>query len=71
MSEETKTRLDVLAAPYGREVRLEDVSFESGMRLLRITIREGRRFTILDIDGPTAAQWGKVMTDWAACHPGA
>ena len=66
MNGDTKTRLETIAAPYGREVRLEDVSFESGMRLMRVTIREGRRITILDVDAPTAALWGKTMSAWAA-----
>lgn len=65
MNEERKQRLETISAPYGREVRLDEVVFESGMRLMRITIREGRRFTIMDIDAPTAASWGRVMAAWA------
>lgn len=65
MSDETKTRIETIAAPYGREIRLEDVVFESGMRLMRVTIREGRRFTILDIDPATAGQWGQAIAQWA------
>jgi len=42
------------------------VRFESGMRLLRVTIKEGRRFTQLDLDDATAVQWGQAMLDWAA-----
>ncbi len=52
-------------APYRREVVLQDVVHESGMRMLRIRIREGRRFTILDIDAPTAEAWADMMTKWA------
>jgi len=52
-------------APYRREVVLQDVVHESGMRMLRIRIREGRRFTILDIDAPTAEAWADIMTKWA------
>lgn len=68
-----KTRLDAITAPYGREVWLDEVPFDSGMRLLRITIREGRRFTVLDLDAESAAQWGRVMSEWsnsqAGCGP--
>lgn len=64
-SDETKERLADIKAPYRREVRLEDVRFESGMRLMRITIREGQRFTIMDIDAATAKTWGETMTRWA------
>ncbi|MGO9007484.1 MAG: DUF6967 family protein [Beijerinckiaceae bacterium] len=65
MSETGKTRRETISAPYGREIRLDEVEFESGMRLLRVTIREGHRFTILDLDAATATQWGRAMSDWA------
>jgi hypothetical protein len=65
VSAETKTRIATIAAPYRREVWLDDVQFESGMRLLRVTIKEGRRFTQLDLDAATADQWSQAMVDWA------
>lgn len=65
MSTEIKTRIATVEAPYHREVWLDDVQFESGMRLLRVTIKEGRRFTQLDLDAATAARWGQIMSDWA------
>jgi hypothetical protein len=65
MQGETKERLETLAAPYGREVRLDGVRFESGMRLLRMTIREGMRITVLDIDAPAALVLAKTMKEWA------
>ncbi len=65
MSEEIKTRIATIEAPYRREVWLDDVQFESGMRLLRVTIKEGRRFTQLDLDAATADKWGQIMLDWA------
>jgi hypothetical protein len=65
MPGETKERLETLTAPYGREVRLDDVRFESGMRLLRVTIREGMRITVLDLDAETALALSRTMVDWA------
>lgn len=67
MSGDIKTRLSTFEAPYRREVWLDEVRFESGMRLLRVTIKEGRRFTQLDLDQATADQWGQAMLDWAHC----
>lgn len=64
MSDPTVTELSRIAAPFRREVVLQDVLHESGMRLLRIRIREGTRFTILDIDVPTAEAWSAVMQTW-------
>lgn len=71
MSEETVTQLEKIAAPYGREVTLKEVAFDSGMTLLRVTIREGKRITSVDVDPETAAIWGDAMTAWAvASKPG-
>ena len=60
-----KREIGEIAAPYGRNVKLDEVSYESGMTLLRVTIREGGRFTILEIDAATAGRWGTMMTEWA------
>ena len=65
MSEERVMALDEFEAPYGRKIKLEAVEHESGMRMLRLRIREGRRFTILDIDENTARHWGAAMCLWA------
>jgi hypothetical protein len=65
----TETRLDRFDAPYGRVVTLEDVAYENGTRVLRVHIREGRRFTVMDIDENTATRWGAVMCKWAGKTP--
>ena len=46
-------------------MELLEVHYESGMRLLRVRIREGRRFPIMDLDPSTAAHWGSAMSAWA------
>jgi hypothetical protein len=65
VTDETKTTLSNIVAPYGRKIRLEDVRFESGMRLMRVTIREGLRITVFDIDAATATEWARAMQTWA------
>jgi len=65
MIESTVTPLEEFSAPYGKEVKLENVAYENGMRVLRIHIREGNRFTVMDIDENTASNWGAAMTGWA------
>lgn len=65
MTATCKREIGEVAAPYGRNVRLDEVAYESGMTLLRVTIREGGRFTILEIDAAAAGQWGKTMLEWA------
>jgi hypothetical protein len=54
-----------IEAPYRRRIKLDEVAYDSGMTLLRLTIREGARYTILEIDAPTAEAWGRMMLDWA------
>ena len=53
--------------PLGsQEIELQQIDHaEGGMSLLRIRIREGKRFTIFDIDPATAQQWATAMQDWA------
>jgi len=69
MSEEAVTALIRISAPYGREIVLESVEHESTLRMLRIRIREGSRFTIMDIDEDTAERWSTVMSAWASKSP--
>ena len=66
MSKEKIAPLDEFEAPYGRKIKLEAVEHDSGMHMLRLRIREGNRFTILDLDDNTARRWGEAMCSWAA-----
>ncbi len=71
MSDATVTDIRRIEAPYRREVLLQNVVHESGMALLRVRIKEGHRFTILDIDVPTAEAWAGTMLEWARLQAGA
>lgn len=53
--------------PLGnQEIELQQIDHvEGGMSLLRIRIREGKRFTIFDIDPDTAQHWAAAMNKWA------
>ena len=65
-SDETITPIATLAAPWHREVTLQAIEHVSGMKMLRVRIKEGRaRFTILDLDPPTAKAWAELMAKWA------
>jgi hypothetical protein len=61
------TSLEKFRVPLGnQEIELQQIDHvEGGMSLLRIRIREGKRFTIFDIDPATALQWSDVMRRWA------
>lgn len=63
-----KTRdLLKIKVPLGsQEIELQHIDHvEGGMSLMRIRIREGKRFTIFDIDPATAQQWAAAMQHWA------
>ena len=61
------TEIARFTVPWGRqEIELQEVRFAAGgAPLLRVRIREGRRFTIFDIDAATARAWGGAMREWA------
>ena len=66
------TPLARFTAPLGgEEIELQELVHDGGgMTLLRVRIRERKRFTIFDIDPATALAWGAAMRDWAAAQPG-
>jgi len=50
----------------GQQVELQQiVHAEGGMPMLRLRIREGKRFTIFDIDPVTARSLAEAMARWA------
>ncbi|MFO1218312.1 MAG: hypothetical protein U1E89_08090 [Burkholderiaceae bacterium] len=50
----------------GQEIELQQLEHDAGgMALLRTRIREGRRFTVFDIDPQTALAWGRALVRWA------
>lgn len=61
------TSLDKFRIPVGnQEIEFQQIEFEAGgMAMLRLRIREHRRFTIFDIDPVTAAHWAEVMAVWS------
>jgi hypothetical protein len=63
--------LDQFTAPIGKQqIELQHVDHdEGGLNMLRIRIREGKRFTIFDIDPATAKHWAAVMQQWAETQP--
>jgi len=66
MSDPVVTAVDALSAPFGQKIELQDVTMDNNVRLLRIRIREGSRFTVFDIDPATADHWSQAMGAWAA-----
>ncbi|MCA1909368.1 MAG: hypothetical protein LDL39_13495 [Magnetospirillum sp.] len=66
MSEEKITPLAEIEAPWSRQLSLSAVDHDSGLRMLRLRIKEGRaRFTIIDLDERTARELADQLRDWA------
>lgn len=61
------TELGKITVPLGgQQIELQQIDHaEDGMSMLRVRIREGKRFTIFDIDADTAAEWASLMQHWA------
>ena len=68
----TVTPLASITVPLGGQLlELQEVMHgEGAMPLLRVRIREGKRFTVLDIDPESARRWGEAMVAWARRQPG-
>lgn len=53
------------ATPFRQEIELQQVRHEAGFSTLRLRIREGKRFTIFEIDKETAHYWGNALMNWS------
>lgn len=51
--------------PYSRKAELREVTFEGGMKMLRLVLREGKRITQVDLDTDSAMALSDAMGDWA------
>ena len=58
--------LGLFQAPFGQSIELKEVLFDEDVKLLRLHIREGNRFTVLDLDPKTAQAWGEALCNWAS-----
>jgi hypothetical protein len=67
------TPIASLTVPLGGQaIELHPISFDAGgLPLLRVRIREGKRFTIFDIDPGTACAWGEALAAWGRQNGGA
>ena len=67
---DTITDLEIIAAPWNKTVTLQNVSYEGGMNMLRLRIKEGKRFTDLELDAQTLGQLNASLSDWLAANGG-
>ena len=61
--------LELINAPWGKEITIGEATYEGGFKMLRIRIKEGKsRFTDLELDFVTAAKLGGAVADWAKAN---
>lgn len=72
MEQTETTSLAHLTVPMGGQtIELQEIRYPGGgIPLLRTRIREGRRFTIFDIDPQTARDWADALQAWARTQNG-
>jgi len=66
---ETVTPLREVTAPWGKEITLTAVTYDSGMRTVRMRIREGRRFTDMELDPDTVHTLIDALGSWLHSQP--
>jgi len=64
MIEENVTEVAAIEAPYGKQIVMQNVAYENGTRILRMRIREGNRFTVMDLSQDTVSQLSNVLSSW-------
>ncbi|MCC7016695.1 MAG: hypothetical protein IT564_05780 [Rhodospirillales bacterium] len=57
--------LDSFDVPWGKKIVVQKVEYEGELVLLRVRIKEGSRFTLLDLDAESAKRLAKSLTAWA------
>jgi len=65
MTEQSVSDIAALELPFARQLAISNVEFDSGLNMLRLTFREGRRFTVIDLDASSAAKLAALMGKWA------
>ena len=65
MTDEMVTDRAEFDLPYGRQATLKNVQYASNLQMLRVTLRENRRFTVIDLDQASAEALGVEMLAWA------
>ncbi|MCP4316737.1 MAG: hypothetical protein GY789_12185 [Hyphomicrobiales bacterium] len=65
MTDEIVDDLGELELPFGRRVGLKGVKYPSGLEILRLTFRENRRFTVIDLDVNSVRNLALRLNDWA------
>lgn len=65
MDDETLRDIAELELPFGRRAKVREVTFDSGLRMIRLVLREGKRITQVDLDEESARKLSDVLATTA------
>jgi len=57
--------IEIVNAPWNKELTISDATYEGGFKMLHIRIKEGKRFTDLELDHITAKHLADLIGSWA------
>lgn len=57
--------METLHTPFEQIIEIRQIIHESGVPLLRLIVRDGERYQLLDLDVATAHALGKTLKTWA------
>ncbi|MDH5259506.1 MAG: hypothetical protein OEX07_15940 [Gammaproteobacteria bacterium] len=63
------TDIEEINAPWNKLVTVQEAVYEGGFKMVRLRIKEGKRFTDLELDSETAAKLAELLGKWADDNP--
>lgn len=63
------TDIDVINAPWNKLLTVQEAVYEGGFKMVRLRIKEGKRFTDLELDSETAIKLAELLQKWAKTNP--
>lgn len=67
-AQDSITDLQTITAPWNKTVTLQEVTYQGGMKMLRLRIKEGMRFTDLELDADTVKTLNGSLSNWLASN---
>jgi len=64
-TKESSREIEVLNAPWHKELTISESTYEGGFKMFHLRIKEGKRFTDLELDAETASHIAELMGSWA------
>jgi len=56
--------IKTIAMPYNKDVMFQNIRYENGFTMLRLRIKEGKRFTMIDLDPASATAVNELINEW-------